>query len=210
MRRLFAFSLMICMSAMPVMPRCADDISPARGENDTQIRSSKEPKRQAAFREKMELMGRGARVQIAMRGSSAPVKYVGSVDEISTEGFKLKMNDRTLRIGYDMIETLTSKERSYKAAGEPDPVRVRTIAAGIGAGNKTKIRLISGQRLGGIIQSIEKDGFTIATAERALPIKFAEVTEIKYQKFPAWGIAAIAVGAACALLFVLYAATYED
>jgi hypothetical protein len=120
------------------------------------------------------------------------------------------MKDRVLSIGYDMMETLTSKEQSYKADGEPDTIRVRAIAAGIGVTNKAKVRLVSGQRLSGIIQSIDKNGFTLATEERAVPIKFAEVKEIKFQKFPVWGIAAIAVGATCAILFVLYAATYED
>jgi ribosome maturation factor RimP len=197
MKKALVLCLMICVSVIPALSKSATIV---------QEQSTKELEKQAALREKIELMGLGAQINVEMRGSSASVKYEGTIDEITPESFKLKMRDQILPIRYDQVKTLTLKQRRYKAQEQPDPARVRQVVADMGAGERAKIKLFSGVRLSGTIQSIEKETFVITSNGRSLPIKYGEVTEIERKRFPAWAKVAIVGGVIFGLLFAVFAA----
>ena len=211
MRRALVLCLMICLSVIPVLPKSTDVIAEQK-EDDVQKQSSKELRRQAAIREKIELMGSGAQIQAVMRGSSSPVTLKGEIDKIAAENFGIKTKDRVQQLQYSQIERVSLSKSGYKAQGVVDPVRVRRVVADIEVGNRAKIKLASSERFSGTIQSIEKESFVITSQGRSSPVKYGEVAEIKKTGLPTGTKLAI-VGAAVGgvlLVFAILWMTAED
>jgi len=211
MRRALVLCLMICLGVIPVLPKSTDVIAEQK-EDDVQKQSSKELRRQAAIREKIELMGSGAQIQAVMRGSSSPVTLKGEIDKIAAENFGIKTKDRVQQLQYSQIERVSLSKGGYKAQGVVDPVRVRRVVADIEVGNRAKIKLASSERFSGTIQSIEKESFVITSQGRSSPVKYGEVAEIKKTGLPTGTKLAI-VGAAVGgvlLVFAILWMTAED
>jgi ribosome maturation factor RimP len=195
MRKAIALLLMLLMNLPAMSGTNAGLPEPAQSE--------KELKRQALFREKVESFGSGAAIRVVMRGSSAKAEYVGEIDEISADNFKLKTKDHNLTVRYDQVEMLSLKQRSYKTGGQPDPVQVRRVACDIGIGNKAKGELTTLKRFSGTIQSMEKEDFVINANGNLQTIKFNDVKRIEKGQMPAWGKALLFVGIAVAVVVVL-------
>jgi ribosome maturation factor RimP len=204
MTKVVVLCLILCVSVMPVFPASAVF---ERTDNEMRGQSPKELQRQAEFRKKINLMGPGAEIRIALRGSSAPVRYEGVVDEITAESFKLKMKDRTLSIQYGQIETLNLKKQYYRPFGEPDPAQVRQIVAGLGVGQKVRVMLVSNERFSGTIRSFEKEDFVISS--RSQSVKFNEVKEIEKKHFPTAAKVVIASVAVLGVIVAVGAATWK-
>jgi len=207
MRRALALCLMICLSVIPALPGSRDMIPE---QNDVQKESPKELKRQAALREKLERMGSGAQVRVAMRGSSPPVTMQGTIDEIAPETFALKTKDGITRLQYRQIEKVSlTKGGYYRSSEATDPVRVRQVLADMGIGENVKIKLNSGDRLTGKIQTIDENSVTLMEAKtgQSRVVAFSEIKELNKKTFPTWGKAVIIVGVAVGLLAgLMYAA----
>ena len=201
MRRTLVLCLIICLSVIPVLPGSTDVIP---GQDDVQKQSPKELKRQAALRNKLELMGPGAQIKVVMRGSSPPVTIQGTIDEIAPENFGLKTKDRTQKLQYWQIEKVTLIRGDRKM----DPVRVRQVLADMGIGENVKLKLAEGS-LNGRIQTIEENSVTIVESKSGEPkvVAFSEIRELQKKKFPAWGKVAIVAGVVVGLLAgLMYAA----
>jgi hypothetical protein len=209
MRNVVVFCLMICASLTPVLPAPVDDVA-GQGRSDSSQLSEKELNRQARLREKAELFGPGAQIQILMRGSAIETVYKGEIDEISANSLKLKTKDLILPIMYGQIESLNLIKRRYRANGKPDPVQVRRVAADIGIGEKATVDLVSSAHFSGKIESIDKESLTMNSQGRPQQIRFSEVKGIKRSQFPVWKQAVLGVGIGFAAVAIFMAIVIDD
>jgi len=191
MKRLLVFCLMILVTEVPAMF--------AGGPAE---QSSKALAQQASLKEKAELFGPGTQVTARIRGTSSNVDYHGTIDEISGNNMKLKLKDRIMPIEFGQLEALHFRTNSYESKRRPDPVQARRVAIEIGIGEKAKGRRVS-ERFSGVIQSIGDESFTLNAEDRALSVRFDEVTKLEKDDMPRWAKGAIAGGVAFGLFALM-------
>ena len=213
MKELITFCLMICVIVTPAIPVGASEVVLENTQDKDQNKSDKDAKREAAVKEKAELLGLGAEIEVVMRKTNSRgerIHHRGILEEISAEGLGLKIKDKTTHIQYSQIDRLRLTENKYKANGQVDPVRVRQVAAELGVGKDIQLKLTSDKKITGELQSLSSDSLVIADSKKGLfeTVPFREVKEIKGKGMPGWGKALIIGGVAFGALIAAAAAWY--
>ncbi len=195
---------MFSLSVIPASHISASEVVLEEFKDEDRQKSDKDARPEASIKEKAELLGLGADIRVVMRGidfQGQSLAYMGIIEENSADQLKPKIGNEIRPLDYGQIKELNFYTNRYKTQEQVDPDVVRRVADNIGIGQKVKIKLASDTKISGTIQSIEEEGFVVASNGKLVPVKYAEVKEIKKKKFPAWGKAAIAVGAVVVLLF---------
>ncbi|MFW9917709.1 MAG: hypothetical protein ACFFGZ_19060 [Candidatus Thorarchaeota archaeon] len=218
MKKLFTFCLMFCVGVVPALPVSASEVVVEKYQDEDQQKSDRDAQREAAIREKAELMGLGTEVKVAIRGVYSGrdlLTHRGIIAEISDEHLGLQVGDRTLQIDYGEIEKFSLTKNKYKANGQVDPARVRQVVAEVGIGKKAQLKLVSDKKITGTIQAIFSDSFTVADIEtgQSETLLFSEVSEIQQKgKIPTWAKVTIidgVVGFGTLLVIGILMAVYD-
>jgi small nuclear ribonucleoprotein (snRNP)-like protein len=169
-------------------------------------------KNTSAIKTNVELFGIGANVQVDVKGGGEAVR--GSIRSIADENFVVASKDSVGEhsIAYDQVRNLTLTKLTYKASGQPDPAAVRRVAAGCGVGKKVRVTLADGKKVKGVIQSIDKDHFTLLANSQAQSsqIAYGDVQQIGsggMSTGTSWIILGGIVGAIVIVIAVVVSAT---
>ncbi len=113
-----------------------------------------------SVKQRVDELGVGARVKVKLAGGK---KLRGSIEAIDEEGFLLSSQRKAARrhIAYTQVARLKLAKRSYRAAGQPDPLEARRVVAALGVGEHVMVKVPGGKKLRGRIQAIEAEHFTL-------------------------------------------------
>lgn len=174
----------------------------------TMARGAKSSDDTAAIKQKVEMFGVGAKVEMTIKGGQM---MRGTIQSITNEDFALtsKGSGSDRRIAYDQVERLTLTKLTYKASGQPDPAEARRVVAGWGVGKKIRVTLVDGRTLKGVIQSMDGDSFTLLANGATEPnrIAYGNVQQVGtggMSTGTSWAILGGAVGGVVIVLAVLF------
>lgn len=207
MNKVLVCCLMFFMSVIPAMPLDGVGVVLKESHKNDQQKSDRDAKREAAIKEKAELLGLEKDVIISMRGFP-PTYLRGIIENISVDSLGFKVGDQIQQIKYSQIDKLRLAKRKYKAKGQVDPVAIRLIVVDLAKDKEAKLKLASDTKIKGRILSFGSDSFTIWDTDtyRMERILFSEVTEIQEAKMPIWKKVLIGVGVGIFGAFIIFIA----
>ncbi len=130
---------------------------------------------------KVALLGVGAKVVVRVAGTEGPSR--GTIEAIEEEGFVLATERYAShrRIRYEEVVRLEPVKRSYKAAGQPDPIEVRRVVVGLGPGRLVKVKLTDARQITGGIHAVMQDYFYVIGDQSVMPtrISYTDVQQVK-------------------------------
>jgi len=165
-RKYTVMGLIVCLVNLSLA-----DLTMARG-----AKSSGDP---AAIKQKVDMLGVGAPVEVVVKGEEA---MRGLIQSIGDQDFVLAPSGTSVvrHFAYDQVQRLILTKLSYQAAGQPDPDQARRVVAGWGVGKAVRVTLADGNKLKGKIQTMDMEHFSLLPTSQAEPVQvaYADVQQV--------------------------------
>jgi ribosome maturation factor RimP len=122
-------------------------------------------------RQRVDQFGVGAKVKVERTNGQ---KFKGSIQSIEDGGFLLATKGGSpTEVPYGDVTQLNLAKNTYKAAGQPDSVAVRRMAAELGVGHHIKVKTSEAKEFHGKIVAIAPDSFTVLLDQTTAPVQVA-------------------------------------
>jgi ribosome maturation factor RimP len=164
----------------------------------TMARGAKSSDDAAAIKQKVEMFGVGAVVDIYPEGGE---RFRGTIQSIGKEDFVVapRGSAPARHIAFDRVQRLSLTNLSYKAVGQPDPAAARRAVAGWGVGSKIRVTRADGSKLKGRIQTLDMQQFALLPDSQSEPVQipFTDVQQVGSGGMSSgmqWGILGAVVG----------------
>lgn len=165
----------------------------------------------AAIKQQVTLFGVGAEVKLRLADGtklSGPIRAI----EDTTFGLSTGPAGNLTKIAYDQVTklSLATKSFSYRASSPPDLGAASRTALSL-AGKNVTVRMTSGDKVHGIVQTAEQDRFTLLPSRGApMSIAYTDVAQLgSHTSAMAYGILlGVAGGVALAIAIFLGSANH--
>jgi ribosome maturation factor RimP len=123
-------------------------------------------------RQRVDQFGVGAKVKVELSNGK---KFKGSIQSIENGGFLLasaKAGSPT-RVPYVDVAQMKLARITYNAKGQPDAVKAKRVATGLGVGHHVVVKTTEGKEYHGNIQTIDAESFTMLPDHTGAPVQIA-------------------------------------